>query len=293
VRLPLLIGSIPIARRDNVGVGEFSVHDCPGSDATRVRAYEFFAGSSPERARGLNRLGFLREATRLGRAGPEETAHFGVMTISREESVEEARRAVDKGDTAQLYAFISGVIGPRGASNTVVRAPMSGRWTSASDLFRQVRPLWEAGPVAYSRTVVNAGRQQFESPVGFLGAIELSLRQVASEVAAARRVRGNPVAYVHNGRVYRLVITGGGLDAGQRAVYEAEGVLAPAAEVWRVEYRIVNEQRREVETFRIWVELPPTHETGPFAPPIVPLGFEFRPRSFLELRAVRMKVPPS
>ena len=87
VRLPLLIAKIPIASRENVGVTTFSARYFTTDRGTGVRAYEFYAASFPDRARGLNRLGFLREAVVVARTGIIETAQFGVISSEREDSM--------------------------------------------------------------------------------------------------------------------------------------------------------------------------------------------------------------
>ena len=79
IRLPLLIAKIPIASRENVGVTTFSARHFTTDRRTGVRAYEFYAASFPDRARGLNRLGFLREAVVVARTRIIETAQFGVI----------------------------------------------------------------------------------------------------------------------------------------------------------------------------------------------------------------------
>ena len=54
--------SIPLAHREDVGFASAMVRDTNADASSRVRAYELFATSFPERARGLNRMGFIREA---------------------------------------------------------------------------------------------------------------------------------------------------------------------------------------------------------------------------------------
>jgi len=288
VLVPLVFTAVPIAHRTDVGVAAFSIYDCAEASHERLRAFEFFAGSFPDRARGLNRLGLLREAVRLQSTGPAGTAHFGVISANREKSVEEAEQAIDGATLdGQPYAFISGIIGPTEASNAVMRTTLPGRWTNAHDLYRDVRPVWASGPLAYMRTVPNAEHQAYQSPVGFLGSLQISLRSVA--VAATRGdIRGRPsVAYVHNGHVYQLVVSNFRVDDKEGRDCMAQGLVSPSSNVWRIEYRILDERREQVGAFRIWAELPGAPVNDPFAAPIVPLAFEFRPRSFLELRAVR------
>lgn len=285
VLLPLLVTAVPVTRRADVGVATFAAYDCPGTGDARLRALEFFAGSFPERARGLNRLGFLREVVRFGRSGPEGTAHFGVITANREESVEQAKQALDQHADAQPYTVIDGRITPAGASNTVTRMTLPGRWTSAGELYRTVQPIWIATPPTDERVFPNVDGQAFSAPVGFLGALQISLHGL--EGVEGRRNRRAPVAYVHNGRAFTLDVSDTTVDRNQQRTFAQQGVVSPSAVIHRITYRILDNRRREVETFRVWVEWPAPSVPDPLPPPLVPVAFEFRPRSFLELRAVR------
>ncbi len=287
VLMPLVFTAVPIASRSNVGAAAFTAYDCAQIGAGRLRAFEFFARSFPERARGLNRLGFLREVVRLTAAGPEGTAHFGVVSSTREESVEDAKRALDHTIAGQRYSFISGIIAQTEASNAVQAMTLVGSWASAGDLYRTVRPVWGTEPPSYVRTIPNDRHQNYQSPVGFLGSLETSLRRVAMAVADGKGSLKPSVAYVHNGHVYHLDVSTAGRDADRARDYAAQGLVQHAGNVWQIGYRIVADTRKEVETFAVWVELPTRSPDDAFTPPITPLAFQFRPRSFLELRAVR------
>ena len=70
-----------------------TARDFAETQDARVRAYEFFAASLPDRARGLNRLGFLREVVRLTATGADWTAHFGVIAANREDTRKAAEQA--------------------------------------------------------------------------------------------------------------------------------------------------------------------------------------------------------
>ena len=289
VLLPLGLGSVPIASRTNVGVATFSVYDCVQAGRARLRALEFFAGSFPDRARGLNRLGFLREATGIGQTGPEETAYFGVITANREESLREAEKSLKQSTDAQLYSVIDGLVGSARASNTVVRMSLPGRWTNARELYGTVRPIWETQPPDRRPELSNDRHQAYQAPLAFLGALQHSLRGVAASVARGGGHAPAPVPYVHNSRVYRFRVLNQRVDRQQSRNFSEQGLIAPSTVLRRIEYRIVNDKQDEVETFKVWVELPDKGLDDPMAPPIVPVAFDFRPRSFLQLRAVRVK----
>ncbi len=87
----ILLLSMPLFRRAAVGSGlaffEETLHG-----RTRRLALLFSGGSFPERTRGLNKVGSIREIV-LERDGiPRDAAYFGVMTSSTEESLDQARR---------------------------------------------------------------------------------------------------------------------------------------------------------------------------------------------------------
>lgn len=295
VLLPLLFTAVPIASRDNVGIGSFSARDLRDGNAARVRALEFFAASYPDRARGLNRLGFLREATGMTRNEPVWTAHFGVISANREDSREAAEQALDREAELQPYSIIDGFIDAGGAASTVTRLALNGRWTGAGQLYDEVRPLWTERPPDYERHIPNRERRLYSEPWGFLGGLQASLLAIASD-----RIRGeNPQkrhryqSYVHNGHVFRFEIRGVEADAQRAAAYATAGWVVDRRALRRIEYRILDDRGDEVETFQVWVELPAVYENDAPAEPVVPVAFEFRPRAFLELRAERTADRPA
>ena len=193
VRVPLLFGSVPIADRAAVGVASFRVRDLPdptGEAARTLRAYEFFAASDPERARGLNRLGFLREAAWIEDHVTRRTVQFGVVSSDRAGSRAEAQRGLDDGDPsrAQAVSVLDTVIGPGAARSEVVRLSVGGLWRRAGDLYEEVRPRWGAERPDEAGTLVN-DPPRYDRPVGFLGALQASLRQAAAAVASGAAVR--------------------------------------------------------------------------------------------------------
>ena len=47
----------------------------------------------------------------------------------------------------------------------------------------------------------------------------------------------------------------------------------------------------EEESFEIWAELPSENAIDPLSTQTLPIAFEFKPRSYLELGAVRVVTP--
>src|ERR1700733_5524291 len=86
----LLLGA-PLFTRQAAGGAYASVEISRDPDATAT-ALQFAAGSDPARAHGLNRFGILREAVvirKVGRGEATDLSFAGLMTRSREESLEQ------------------------------------------------------------------------------------------------------------------------------------------------------------------------------------------------------------
>jgi hypothetical protein len=81
----------PIASKGGVGSGYILIDESDGSTTI-----ELGAGSHPESARGLNRLGLIQES--VVETAPGEVSgcsYFAFMTASKEKSLDEARKALD------------------------------------------------------------------------------------------------------------------------------------------------------------------------------------------------------
>lgn len=293
VRLPLFITAIPIVSRDSVGVTSFTTRDFTGDRRTGVRAYEFFAASFPERARGLNRLGFLREALMLAPRGVAETTQFGVISSNREDTMAEADQVLDNDRELLPYSVIDSLIGADAAQSRVLQLNLFGQWDTAVGLYDAVRPLWEGREPTYTRQLSNGDRTAYETPLAFLGGLQASLQAVANAVAAGedplRLRRYQP--YVHNGRPLRFELRRVERDGDRTAEYARAGWLEDPSMLRRLEYRLRDARGREVDRFTLWVELHPSRPDDPFAPPHLPVAYEYEPGSYLRLRAVRVEAP--
>lgn len=92
--------SIPIVSRDDVGSGFILIEE-----AAHKIAIQFGAGSYPESARGLNRLGFIQEVVAEKNRGElAECTYFAFMTTSAEKNLEQAQRALDASGATVPYA---------------------------------------------------------------------------------------------------------------------------------------------------------------------------------------------
>src|ERR1044071_5214318 len=79
-------------RRAGGGDGEASMDDS-GEGASLRRTLFFAAGSDPKRARGVSRLGWMRETVWGPEAAPSQIGYSGVLSSSPEESLEHARQS--------------------------------------------------------------------------------------------------------------------------------------------------------------------------------------------------------
>ena len=103
----LLLG-IAVYRRPGVGGGHASLEEA-GDGASLRRTLFFAAGSDPQRAHGLSQLGWIREVVLGPASTPSESAYFGVLTASPEESLERARKSVDTTQSSSsIFNAVSG-----------------------------------------------------------------------------------------------------------------------------------------------------------------------------------------
>ncbi|MDA1093105.1 MAG: hypothetical protein O3A25_07535 [Acidobacteria bacterium] len=290
IRLPLLVARIPIVSRDRVGVTTFSARDFTADHQNGLRAYEFYAASFPERARGLNRLGFLREALTVTRGRITETAQFGVISSEREDTMAKADEVLDNDAELLPYSVIDSLIRPATARSRVVRLALAGSWNSAASLHNDVRPRWDDEEPADTRYFENRGDDRYTTPLAFLGGLQKNLQDVADAVAAGEDPRRTHryQSYIHNGRLFRFEVRSVERDAERTRAWAEAGWLEDPSTLRRVEYRLRNQRGQEIDRFTLWVELRPRLPDNPFPPPHLPVAYEYEPGAYLRLRAVRV-----
>jgi hypothetical protein len=101
----ILLFGLSIFSKAGVGSGFAFVEEgtTPG-----MRRYGFGGGSWPDRAHGLNRLGYLHENVVEENGRCESARYFGFMTSSQEEKLDEAREAMKKGAAENVFSAIQG-----------------------------------------------------------------------------------------------------------------------------------------------------------------------------------------
>ena len=294
VRLPLLIANVPIVSRENVGVTTFAARDFTSDRRTGVRAYEFYAASFPERARGLNRLGFLREAVVVGGSGILETAQFGVISSEREDSMAKIEEVLDNDAELLPYSVIDTLITEDAADSRVLQLLLSGQWDTATGLYDEVRPQWDGEEPTYTRHLSNDDPSTgYETPLAFFSGLQVSMQAVANAVAAGENPRDTQryQVYVHNGRPLRFELRKIARDETRAELYARGGWLENPDALRRLEYRLRDARGNEVDRFKLWVELHASSPDDPFPSPHLPVAYEYEPAGYLRLRAERVAVP--
>ena len=287
VNATVLLASIPVANRDGVGTARAVARDLVAEDGGQLRTYELFAASRPERARGLNRLGFLREAQWLARDGVHWTAHFGVVSATREATLEEAEARLDQPDRVEEYSVLDGFTDRARSRSAIVHLDLEGAWLTADALYDDLRPHFETAEPDDELVLENESGRVYREPVGFLGAIQHSLRVAAADLAQYGSPRQFRYRFVHRSKLFFLDLEGHSLANDRRRRYVEAGLVEPGVLIHKLDYRIVNSEGDSIQSFELWTELLATGSDARAAP-ILPLAFEFRARSFLKLRAVRV-----
>jgi hypothetical protein len=256
----ILVLSLPILRRSGVGGGSVVWREWRESDGL-MRLLEFTGYSNPERAAGLNRLGFIRETTCCEESAIRESNYFGVMTASPEESAEEAQKALHSNATEAVYTAIHGYI----AGKQVETA--TAHFTGPARLSPEARnELYARAERALSTAI--------EKPPEFRadGAIPaLFLHALADALHHPER---GQTQYVYNGRLYRLWVRYAA-DAKAASYFHERGIIRAGVGVIRVAGKVRRETGGKESEFRLWIE-------QGAAPPI-PLRIDFQPKAYLRL----------
>ena len=180
----ILLFSLPIYTREGVG-GGFAAARLQNDAGQSVESLQFAAGSDPDRARGLNRLGFIQETVTTDAGGPAESIYTGFMTASEEESFAQAKSALEKNGDKLQYQGIEGAIHAGAARSRSVRfeTPASWNWTRFAELYpfaeqmiRQAAPKGKE-VVLYARSATRS----------FISSVQKNVR-------TERWRRGSPIA---------------------------------------------------------------------------------------------------
>lgn len=245
----LLLG-MTVYRRSAVGDGEASVEDTGEGQSLR-RTLFFAAGSDPKRARGLSRLGWMREAVSGPESAPSEIAYSGVLSSSPEESLDHARQSVAVPNSS------------RNSFGAVMGTNRAGRSRSATAHFE-----FDASAVWSDRALIHQAHSLFDGNVNWR---ETSWPDSPNQTPPTfllqlvtllnKRTRTATGRYVYSEQEYLLTVER------QQPGRSPERLVA-------VRGKIRNLRTGRETVFRLWLEDDSS---------IVPVRFEFQPRSFLRL----------
>jgi hypothetical protein len=253
----VLLFGLPLLRRDDVGGGSVLWREYDAGGAARL--LEFSGYSTPARAAGLNRLGFIREMADIAESGGPECGYFGLMTASPEESAAEARKSLNSGAKEQVYTAIEGRIAPGETATAIAH------FTASAALSGENRAeLVERARRALAVVEVRTDGPVRETPHSFL-----------QELAGLlMRPDGKEGRFIYSGRPYRLRLTRT-VDAKATGYFRERRLIAGPVEVVRVAGWLRREAGGKETEFRLWV---PSGAERP-----LPLRIEYQAKSYLRL----------
>ena len=250
--------SVPVYSRSGVGSG----YAWFGSQESGELAMGFAGGSLPDRAMGLSRLGWLEERVAERNSAIHDAAYFGFMTASREESLQDARKALAGGASETVISAIEASMDQTMSRTRIARFRVDGApgWSDLAVLRPKARRiLGEDG--AGARIVTSAG----PAPPPFLYSVVRAMR-------AGRRQVETPFSY--EGLLYQL---SGSIAADPRVGLRLaeRGLTSNSLRILHFEGRIAGRQARKSAAFRLWFDAS--------NPSPLPLRIELQPKPFLRL----------
>jgi hypothetical protein len=255
--------SVSIFSRSAVGFG-FASSTESGNGDSRTTTLRFLSGSTPERAAGLNRFGFMEENVERKNHAIVGANYFGLITSNGEESLADAKAALHEHRDQVPFVGAQAVIVPGNARYSVrhMLLPAHFRGSNADLLLDRVRAEF-AQPNAAEKEKTEAVNGQT------LGTFLYSLQQAMQAEGAEYDGR-----FIYNGKIFKLHATKR-RDAKTGEDLRKKGITLSADNITGLNGTIVNEKTNESTPFRLWFE------TG--SPNFLPLRFEYKPKGYLKL----------
>ena len=193
----ILFCGMTMFSRQDVGAGYAVAEESVEGDITTI-ALQFAGGSRPEKARGINRLGFIQEVVVEKSSGdPLDAAYFGFMTSSTEKSFEQAKKSLDEqaGSIASYTATQGWADGGRFSCSLYhLSLPSRLTFSNCAQLIEHVRASVAAGdPPSEKRDIETTG-----IPKTFLNSIR--------EALLSRAIR-TECELIYNGKQYYMTTT--------------------------------------------------------------------------------------
>jgi hypothetical protein len=255
----VLLFSIPIVSRACVGSGYAVVEQ-----AARTVSLQFGAGSYPESARGLNRLGYIQEAVVEGGPGrAEECAWFAFMTTSKEAGIEQAKKALEKSGPTIPYSASQGYGREGRFRSSVDRLEFSSgyAWRDLDRLVETARSTMNALQGAGSAT----GQAGSGTSATFLYLLRQAILDSRPQTSAS---------LIFNGKQFRLE-TKKGSDPAATGHFIEKKLVEAGGSVTRIDAMITETATGNRTPFRVWFDTRAGRS--------LPLRFEYQAKSFLRL----------
>jgi len=258
--------SIPIVSRDGVGSGFILIEEA----ADKV-AIQFGAGSYPECAQGLNRLGSIQEMLVEKHPGElDECTYFAFMTTSAEKNIEQAQRALEASGATVPYAVAEGTGRNGSFVSKLDRISLASRftWRDYPRLTDQVRatvavPNTSQHPASKSTEIRLADGEA--APATFLYAVRTALMNASARTS---------LLLTYNAKEF-LLRTVKEPDPSMGAHFAERNLVSDAGRVILLKAHLTDGTSGVVTPFKVWFESGREH--------LPPLRFEYQAKSFLRL----------
>ena len=257
------IMSITIFNRSGVGGGFASLDESGAANRRSIRL-QFLSGSTPERAHGLNRAGFIEERVQEANHEPASIDYFGFITANREKSLADARAALDSvsKDSIPYVAAESTAAGDSvrySVRNLLL--PARYHWTDSSTLLAQAAAKFKSTPTPSITTHLESPR----TAETFLYALTRAIQSGLSQ---------SKTPFLYNGKMYELR-TEQGSDERTGEEFQHASLVASGKNVVRLKGSVRAADSQQETVFRLWFDRASANP--------LPLRFEFRPKSYLKL----------
>ena len=244
----ILVLGVPLFKRKDVGEGCASVETGACGDQT-LTALQFAAGSRPECAHGLNRLGLMREVVVEQASSLLKTSYAGFMTSSPEKSLDQGRQALNTA-ASEMACLLGSGESARGRTDLSVRRftlPGATRWTDAPSILNSL-----------DKDPVDNSTHHATSALGPIATFLYAVHRAALDDARSARRQ-----FCHNGKLHELIT-------------EKPLPSSPSSgEPVRMAGAIRDQSGSEIAQFTLWFD--------PADPSGIPNRIEFRARPFLRL----------
>jgi hypothetical protein len=242
--------------RAGVGSATIRIDESAAADNARTVALWFAAGSAPDRTRGLNRLGYIQEVVVERGQNLLESAYFGFITSSKEESFAQAKAALGANAKDSVpYTAVEGSAAGRNCAYRLYEMLLPSRYDFAhhDEVIQQVKGLLARNEIQPARKESGA----IDTPRTFLYAVRESMLNAQ---------------FLYNGKPYNLTVEKSA-DSKMGQQFAKKGMTALPDRVMRVNGTVQDVAAGEKTPFRLWFEQNAE----------LPLRFEYKARTFLSL----------